>query len=117
MQVFKFFVLIIIWAISSYIGIIISKRYSNRVQELREVKNALNFLETKIKFTYQPLPEIFTQLSQSLSDNIGNIFALANHKMEVFSTKEAWEYGIENSSLNLNDEDKNVLKELGKLLR
>lgn len=117
MQVFKFFILTIIWGISSYIGILFSKKYSGRVQELREIKNTLNIIETKIRFTYEPLPDIFNQISTSTKNNIGNIFELASQKMNNMSVKDAWEYGIENATLNLNEEDKSVLKELGKLLR
>ena len=117
MQVFKFLILMLIWSSSTAIGILISKKYANRVIELREIKNALNILETKIKFTYEPLPDIFDQISKSMTNNIGRFFEMACRQMQVMSAQEAWEYGIDNSLFNLNKEDTKVLKELGKLLR
>ena len=117
MQVFKFFILLLILIASSIIGLLISKKYSNRVQELRELKNALNMLETKIKFTYEPLPEIFKQISQNVSQNISEIFVKANEQIKVTTVKEAWDFAIKNTMLDINDEDKGIIKNLGNLLR
>lgn len=117
MQVFKFILLMVIWGLSSTIGVLVSKKYSNRVKELKEIKNALNILETKIKFTYKPLPEIFDEIEKSMSDNISSIFKSASNKLQTVSAKEAWEYGIDNANLNLKQEDISIIKDLGKLLR
>ena len=117
MQVFKFFVLIVILIASSFIGILISKKYSNRVYELKEIKNALNMLNSKIKFTYEPLPDIFNQISKSMPINLASVFKNASIKMETMSTEQAWTFSIDEAILNINGEDKKVLKELGRLLR
>ena len=117
MQVFKFILLFFIFCGSSYIGLLISKRYSNRAEELKQIKNALNMLETKIKFTYEPLPEIFNQIAKTVPKSIGGIFSTARNKMKTISVKEAWEYSVDNTLLSINKEDKNILKELGNLLR
>jgi len=58
----------------SLIGILISKKYVNRVNELKEFKNALNIFKTKVRFTYEPIPEIFNQMSLNLIPNVANIF-------------------------------------------
>lgn len=117
MQVFKFLILILIFGASSLIGILISKKYSNRVNELKEIKSALNMLETKIKFTYQPLPQIFMEIYKSVSSKINNIFKEANLLMNNLSVKEAWNKAIDNSILDINEEDKNIIKNLGNMLR
>lgn len=117
MQVFKFILLILVFGGSSYIGLLISKRYSNRAEELKQIKSALNMLETKIKFTYEPLPEIFKQISKTVPENVGNIFDIANSKIESYTVKDAWKKAIDVANLSLNKEDKNILKELGNLLR
>ncbi|MBR3163255.1 MAG: stage III sporulation protein AB [Clostridia bacterium] len=117
MQVFKFILLFLILGGSSYIGVLISKVYINRTEELKQIKTALNMLETKIKFTYEPLPEIFEQISNTLSSNIAEIFKNANNQMKTVSVKEAWKSSVDISKLNINKEDKKVLKELGNLLR
>ena len=117
MQVFKFILLFLVFGGSSYIGILASKRYTSRTEELKQIKNALNMLETKIKFTYEPLPEIFEQISKTSAANIATIFETANKKMKTSSVKEAWETSIDTTVLSINKEDKNILKELGNLLR
>lgn len=117
MQVFKMFILMLIFGSSSLIGILISKKYTNRVQNLKEIKNALNILETKIRFTYEPLADIFSEISNNTSNNIASIFKEASLKIKFLSVKEAWIDAITNVSLDLNDEDKNVIKSLGNMLR
>ena len=117
MQVFKFILLFIVFCGSSYIGLLISKRYSNRTEELKQIKTALNMLEAKIKFTYEPLPEIFEQISKTVPKSIGEIFKTAQNTMKTTSVKEAWENSVNNTMLSINKEDKSILKELGNLLR
>ena len=64
MQMIKYLTLIIILASTTYIGILISKKYLNRVKDLKEMKNALNIFSTKIKFTYEPIPQTFKEISE-----------------------------------------------------
>ena len=117
MNIIKYCILFVIFIVSTGIGTLISKKYINRVLELKEIKNALNILKTKIKFTYEPLPEIFKEMSQNLEYSIGEIFYITSLKMQTIPVKEAWCDTINNLNLNLNEEDKNILKGLGKLLR
>ena len=98
------------------IGLLKSQKYIYRVNELREFKNALNMFKTKIKFTYEPLPEIFRQISGAIKPNIGSIFKIASYNMNFFSAGDAWNKAIDTDILNINLEDKNVLKNLSKLL-
>ena len=67
MYIFKYILLILIFLLSTAIGMVISKMYENRVTELKEFKNNLNIMKTKIKFTYEPLEEIFKQISKDNS--------------------------------------------------
>jgi len=100
----------------SLIGILISKKYSNRVNELKEFKNALNMFKTKIRYTYAPLPEIFAEISETIDSNISNVFRRASEKMDICSAGEAWNIALKIEDLNIDDEDRNVLKNLSKLL-
>lgn len=100
----------------SAIGIQISKKYEERVKELKEFKNALNMFKTKIKFTYEPIPEIFEQISKQIQTNTGKIFKLASCNMEVLTAGEAWNIAVDTNILNINEEDKSILKNLSKLL-
>lgn len=101
---------------SSLIGILISKKYSNRVNELKEFKNALNIFKTKIRYTYEPIPEIFSEISKNVSSNIGNVFKNATEKMDICAAGEAWDLALRLNDLNIDEEDKTVLRNLSKLL-
>ena len=100
----------------SLIGILISKKYSNRVNELKEFKNALNMFKTKIRYTYAPLPEIFTEIAENVDSNISNVFKKASEKMEICPAGEAWDLALRIEDLNIDDEDRIALKNLSKML-
>ena len=87
MFIIKFIIYISIICISSYIGVLYSKKYSNRVKELKELKNSLNILKTKIKFTYEPIPEIFADIAKNSNFQISKIFENAKNYM---STIRCW---------------------------
>ena len=63
MIILKTTILILIFAISYLIGNMIAKKYSKRVEELEDMKNALNILQTKIRFSKEPLSRIFKEIS------------------------------------------------------
>ena len=73
----KVFILFLIFLGSLKAGKIIAKKYSNRVTELKEMKNALNMFLTKIKFTYESVPETFSEIGNNINGNIGKIFKTA----------------------------------------
>ena len=102
----------------SLIGKIIAKKYSYRVEELEEMKNALNIFKNKIKFTYSPIGEIFEEISQNTSiKNISNIFTQAKNNMNNQTAGEAWDKSLEEINTNMKEEDIKKLKSLSKLLR
>lgn len=117
----KYMILLTILGGSSGIGFLISQKYKDRVQELKTFKEIVNTIETKIKFTYEPLKEIFTEISYIFKDKevISNIFNNIKSNMENYDVKTSWELAINSSKtkLNLNKEDINILKGIGKLLR
>ena len=100
----------------SLIGILISKKYINRVNELKEFKNALNIFKTKIRYTYEPIPEIFYEISENISPCVSTVFKQAAGKMDILAAGEAWNLALKMDNLNINEEDKNALKNLSKLL-
>lgn len=116
MLMIKYVILSIILGISIWIGILISKKYKDRVIELTEFRNSLNILENKIKFTYEPLQEIFKQISENLENNISLIFENTNKNLKRMNMQEAWNKAIDESVLNLNKEDISIIKNMGKLL-
>ena len=116
MQGIKYILLIAIFGLSTGIGILISKSYENRVIELKEFKNILNIMKTKIKFTYEPLAEIFKQISKDNQTNVEKIFGQIANQITYYPTKDVWENCIQDADISIKQEDKDILKRLGKLL-
>ena len=119
MIIIKFTILLLIFASSTSIGYLISKKYVNRVIELKQFRNTINILENKIKFTYEPIPEIFKQISNNSEENISKIFQKASEYIIKENTKDAWNRAIEDeeNNLSLNTEDINIIKNMGNMLR
>ena len=115
----KYLILFFIFFIVAWIGNLISKKYRNRVNELKIFKEAFNILESKIKFTYEPLGEIFEEISNLYSKNsINYIFISAKENMNNLGVKKSWDDAINSNSqrLCLNNEDLNIIKSLGNML-
>lgn len=108
--------LLLIFISSSLIGRFIAKKYSYRLEELEEIKNILNVFKSKIRFTYEPIPEIFKEISIQTKENIGKIFENAGKNMKDMSAGEAWEQAVQKSETNLTKEDIHILLMLSKML-
>lgn len=105
-----------IFLVCSLIGLLKSQKYTYRVEELKEFKNALNMLKTKISFTFEPLPDIFIQIAGNMNSSIGSVFRIASYNMQFFPAGDAWNKAMDTDILNINLEDKKILKDLSKLL-
>ena len=116
MQIIKYILLISIFLASTAIGLVIAKMYENRVKELKEFKNILNIIKTKIKFTYEPLADIFKQIANENKTNIEKIFGKMSNQIQYSQTNETWTNCIQEADMSINQEDKDILKKLGKLL-
>lgn len=116
MIILKYIIISLIFFISLLIGNIISKRYTLRVKELKDFRNALNIIENKIKFTYEPLNEIFLQTSKLLSENMSKIFVLATKYMKEKSVEQSWNKAIKEVNTYLNKDDIENMKNFGKML-
>lgn len=117
MQMIKYSILFIILLTTTLIGRLLGRNYIYRLNELEEMKNALNIFKTKIKFTYEPIPEVFKEIGENINKNIGNIFKNATEKMKKTTNANiAWEEAIEESNTNLKKEDKKAIKTLSKML-
>ena len=112
----KIFIFSMIIGASSVIGLMLAKKYSNRELELKEMKNALNMFENKIKFTYEDIPTVFNDISIKIQGNIGKIFKTASDKMKETSAGNAWDYALENTYTSLIKEDIDIIKGLGRML-
>ena len=100
----------------SYLGILKSKTFENRVIELRKVQSSLNMFKTKIEFTYEPIKDIFEDISNVVYQNENNIFKNTTEIMENKNASQSWYQALENLKKDFTKEDKEVLKTMGKLL-
>lgn len=119
MIIIKYIILMLLLLSSSYIGILVSKKYQTRVNELKEIKNLLAIFVTKIKLTYEPIPQIFEELGNKKNTNainIINLFKTAASKMKEQSAGIAWLNALEKTSTNLKKEDIEILQGLSTLL-
>ena len=118
MQVIKYIILLLIFLSSSMIGRLLSKKYYYRLEELEEIKNALNLFKTKIKFTYSSIPEIFREIAEGSKQNISKIFENTVHNLKTMPATEAWNKAIDETkeNTNLNEEDIKIIKGLSKQL-
>lgn len=119
MLVCKYIILFFIFVVCSKIGILTAKKYKDRVEVLQDFKILLNILKAKIKFTYEPLPEIFNQISSNAQKNnkkICKVFENASTYMKTIVAGDAWNKAVDECKLIQNEEDKKVIKDMGNLL-
>ena len=117
MEYIKIILFLFMFLASIFLGKLLSKKYVERVKELKEVQNCLNVFKSKIKFTYEPIGEIFEEIYLNTKGNVGKIFKIAKENMKDETASKAWENAVECNQNNLTKEDKSVLKMLAKLLR
>ena len=116
MEILKIFILTIIMGMCTALGLMKSNRYKFRVIDLQEMKKALNLATTKMRYTYEPLPDLFYEISKDLNENISDIFKKSHEYMEDLSAGQAWEKAVDESTYNFTKEDINIIKGLSKLL-
>lgn len=118
MQIIKIFFLFMIFITSSSIGYIIANQYSNRVADLQEIQTALNMFKTKMRYTYETIPDIFQEISKTTKENISEIFKQAVEIMnnDNENAGQAWRKAIIKSKTNFTEEDKTILYNMEKLL-
>lgn len=103
-------------ACSTQIGILLSKKYVYRLDELDELKNNFKIMENKIKYTYEPLEDIFSEVAEISSFSVKELFMKTAKNIKQKGAEKAWKDEIKEADLSLKKEDKNILKEFGNLL-
>jgi len=114
--VIKSLILLSIFVTSTALGIMLANKYKDRVTDLKQMRSALNILKTKIVYTYEPLPEIFLEISSKFTNSIGEIFKLSSSKMKEKSAGTAWKEALLETKTNMNKEDLKTIESLSKLL-
>lgn len=118
MYVLKIIMLIAVFCTSTVIGILISKKYSNRLKILKELKNALSIFKVKINYSFETIPDVFKDISNKTKGTTSKIFeeTVKNLNEKNMNAGEAWEKAVEVNGEDLKKEDISCLKDLGKLL-
>lgn len=101
---------------STKIGILLSQKYKYRLDELDELKNNFKIIENKIKYTYEPLEEIFAEVAEISTFSISQLFKNVANNIKEYGAEQAWKSQVKQIDLSLKKEDKEVLKEFGILL-
>ena len=114
MNLIKGINMIFIIIICSYIGIIKAKKFETRLIELKKFQNALTMFKTKIEFTYEPIKNIFEEISKIIYLEEKNIFKLVIESEDEIN--QAWKISVDEFHEVFNKEDIDVIKMFGKLL-
>ena len=119
MYFFKYIILFLILILSTSIGFILAKQYSNRVNELKNILHLIKILQNKIRFNHEPLKDAFNDLSKvKTNKTISDIFLNFSQYIKNKKTEDAWNTAIDEkkSYLSLKEEDINLIKKLGNML-
>lgn len=104
----KGIIIILIMFICNLIGNIKANSFEKRYLELRKIKNSLGVFRSKLEFTYEPINEIFNEISKVIYDNKTNVF-------KCFIENNDWNMAVDNQKDFLL-EDKEIIKSFGKML-
>jgi len=114
--IIKLVLLILIIVASSMMGILFSQKYINRVKQLKNFKIALNILKTKMQYTYAPLPDIFLDISKSITGQVGVLFLEACKQMKTKNATQSFNEAVDTTNMDVTKQDKEAMKNLGKML-
>lgn len=115
--VIKLLLLLVIVTLSTFIGILISKKYSSRVDEIQDLISALEILESRLNYTYDTIPDAFSFVGKHMRSSAKKIFEISSQKLQIeksFTASEVFESTIdeEKAFLSLNENDIEILKGL-----
>lgn len=119
MEFMRYSFLFLVIAGCTSVGFLLSRIFSDRLEDLKNLHTLLNILQNKIKFTHLPLSEIFEQIGEmNTKTKIKQIFLKCSKKLKDMNMEKAWEEAIEEEMffLNLNNEDIDTLIYLGHTL-
>jgi len=113
--ILKIFILVLIMIICVQIGILKAKSYENRAVELKKIKSSLEVFRSKIEFTYEPIRDIFCEISKIIYEETENIFKNTVKFMDKYDVNNSWNMAVD-TNVWLKNEDKSTIKMFGKLL-
>lgn len=104
-----------IFFICFYIGCYKAKLCDERVKELQRFLNGITMFKNKVEFTYEPINQIFLDISKVIYENNENIFCDIQKNKNEKDINILWNEETDKIK-NINNEDKEIIKMFGKLL-
>ncbi len=116
--IIKCLLLLAIVGLSSLIGILVASKYNMRVKELEDLIGAMDLLETRVKYTYDTIPDSFEFVSDVMNTKASRIFMITAGNLKESKNMSAGDIfrnvvDEESIFLSLTEEDIEVLKGLG----
>ena len=113
----KILLLLVIVGLSTFIGVLISKKYSSRVDEIQDLITALELLESRLNYTYDTMADAFSFVAKHMKTGAKKIFEISSQKLQIeknFTASEVFESTIdeEKNFLSVNQNDIEILKGL-----
>ncbi|WP_188694973.1 stage III sporulation protein SpoIIIAB [Pullulanibacillus camelliae] len=95
---------------STAIGRMYAKRYRDRPRQLRQLRSALQVLETEITYSLRPIGEVAAKLVHQIPKPVNQFFKLLTDELEKGLTlQEAWKEAVgefwPNTALKKNEQD------------
>lgn len=112
----KIIAISIIFLSSTYIGFYYGESFKIRSRQLKSILKSVMFLNNEVMYSNSPLPEALNYISIKVDSPISNILSSVAISLEdgkSTSVYEAFkeEYYKNKSSLNLNEEDKGIIRD------
>lgn len=117
----KIIFMIIIFAISSYIGFMYGETFRRRLDELKEILKALLILENEVIYGTTPLPEALENLCYKVQEPVKKFIKAIEERLIKGNVESVYEgarqefSAIENE-FYLDDEDKKIVGDFFKSL-
>ena len=109
MEIVKWIIYLMIFGVSTTIGVLLSKRYEKRVNELVDFKRAFIILKTKIRYTYLPLKDLFENIINCTNDKTREVFKKAFQYLDSENSTDSWSKAVETTILEITNEDKKII--------
>ena len=110
----KLSIFILIIMITTRLGFLKVNLFKTRFEELQKFKSELMFMKTKIEFNYDPIKNIFEDISAVVYENKENVFCSIKQNTNDFFKE--WEKGILIYKDVLKKEDIQIIRNFGKML-
>lgn len=106
---------------TSLLGYFCGELFKKRTRELKELERAIGILKNEIVYAYTPLPYALEKIGLRLIEPIKSLFLNISKNLQENTSEGVYEafnsnINLYKKSLNLNEEDINILLNLSKSL-